>query len=76
MNRTIALAGAVAAVLLVSAGTAPAAGIDVDEINRYVFVPSRVSSDVSVIDTRTDAVVARVAVGREPHQVEIGRAHV
>jgi YVTN family beta-propeller protein len=71
MNQNFALAGVVAAALLVSAGTAPAAGIDVDEINRYVFVPSRVSSDVSVIDTRTDAVVARVAVGREPHQVAV-----
>jgi YVTN family beta-propeller protein len=71
MTRRIAMAGAVAATLLATAGTAPAAGLDVAEVNRYVFVPNRASADVAVIDTRTDSVVARVPVGRVPHQVAV-----
>jgi YVTN family beta-propeller protein len=34
-------------------------------------VPNRSSADVAVIDTRTDRVVARVPVGRVPHQVVV-----
>jgi YVTN family beta-propeller protein len=36
-----------------------------------VFVPNRGSADVAVIDSRTDLVVARIPVGRVPHQVAI-----
>jgi YVTN family beta-propeller protein len=38
---------------------------------RYVFVPNRNSADVAVIDTATDTVLTRIAVGNVPHQVAI-----
>jgi YVTN family beta-propeller protein len=38
---------------------------------RYVFVPNRNSADVAVIDTATDTVRTRIAVGNVPHQVAI-----
>ena len=44
-----------------------------DDLSHYVFVPNRASADVAVIDTRIDAVVARVAVGRVPHQVAVSQ---
>lgn len=40
-----------------------------EQANRYVFVPNRASADVAVIDTVNDEVVARVQVGKVPHQV-------
>ena len=51
------------------AASAPAAGLDTPE--RYVFVPNRNSADVAVIDTATDTLVTRIAVGNVPHQVAI-----
>jgi YVTN family beta-propeller protein len=42
-----------------------------DDAERYVFVPNRNSADVAVIDTRTDTLVTRIAVGNVPHQVAI-----
>jgi len=42
-----------------------------EDIGRYVFVPNRASADVAVIDTVTDEVVARVQVGKVPHQVAV-----
>jgi YVTN family beta-propeller protein len=42
-----------------------------EDLGRYVFVPNRASADVAVIDTLTDQVVARVKVGKVPHQVAI-----
>lgn len=41
------------------------------DVSRYVFVPNRASADVAVIDTREDRVVARLPVGRVPHQVAV-----
>jgi YVTN family beta-propeller protein len=46
-----------------------AAALDAPE--RYVFVPNRNSADVAVIDTATDTVLTRIAVGNVPHQVAI-----
>ncbi len=40
-----------------------------DDGGRYVYVPNRASANVAVIDTATDRVVARIAVGNVPHQV-------
>ncbi len=40
-----------------------------DDGGRYVYVPNRASANVAVIDTTTDRVVARIAVGNVPHQV-------
>ncbi len=39
--------------------------------DHYVFVPNRNSADVAIIDTDTDAVVARLPVGNVPHQVAV-----
>ena len=69
--KTVGL-GAVAALvaaLVVVVGGKPAAALD--DLNNYVFVPNRASADVGVIDTRTDKVVARIAVGHVPHQVVV-----
>ena len=41
---------------------------------RYVYVPNRASADIAVIDTATDRVVARVSVGKVPHQVVVSSA--
>lgn len=53
-------------------GPAPAAAHDA--LDHYLFVPNRASGDVAVIDTRSDRVVARAAVGRVPHQVAVSAA--
>ena len=39
--------------------------------DRYVFVPNRNSADVAVISADDDKVVARVRVGKVPHQVAV-----
>jgi len=39
--------------------------------DRYLYVPNRASADVAVIDTLTDELVARVDVGKVPHQVVV-----
>ncbi|MFQ5774291.1 MAG: YncE family protein [Kiloniellaceae bacterium] len=62
--------------LLVISLTALAAGLGAagpgaahERLDRYLFVPNRASADVAVIDTARDEVVARISVGRVPHQV-------
>jgi YVTN family beta-propeller protein len=59
--------------MLVTVAVAAAArpGLALDAADGYVFVPNRGSGDVAVIDSRTDRVVARVPVGRVPHQVVV-----
>ncbi|MGF1611841.1 MAG: YncE family protein, partial [Kiloniellales bacterium] len=42
-----------------------------DDSGRYVYVPNRASADVAIIDSQSDEVVARVAVGKVPHQVVV-----
>jgi YVTN family beta-propeller protein len=42
-----------------------------DDLVYHVFVPNRASADIGVIDSRTDTVVARIPVGRVPHQVVV-----
>jgi YVTN family beta-propeller protein len=63
------LGAAVAAGLGFAAWSTGAAALD--DLGNYVFVPNRSSADVAVIDTRLDAVVARVEVGNVPHQVAV-----
>jgi YVTN family beta-propeller protein len=46
-------------------------GLALDAVDGYVFVPNRGSADVAVIDSRTDRLVARLPVGRVPHQVVV-----
>ncbi len=47
----------------------PAAALE--SVERYIFVPNRVSSDVAVIDSQSQELVARVRVGKVPHQVAV-----
>jgi len=60
---------------LATSALAPVGGLfaaaALDEPGRYVFVPNRGSADVAVIDTRTDSVLTRIAVGKVPHQVAV-----
>jgi YVTN family beta-propeller protein len=58
-----------AATLTMSATAAPVLALEAAD--GYVFVPNRASADVAVIDTRTDRLVARLPVGRVPHQVVV-----
>jgi YVTN family beta-propeller protein len=51
------------------AAGASAGALDTPE--RYLFVPNRNSADVAVIDTKSDTLVTRIAVGNVPHQVAI-----
>jgi YVTN family beta-propeller protein len=51
-------------------GTADAAEAH-DPAHGLVFVPNRASADVAVIDSARDVVVARVPVGKVPHQVAV-----
>ncbi|MDX1575304.1 MAG: hypothetical protein R3285_03865 [Kiloniellales bacterium] len=48
---------------------APAAALEPD--GQYLYVPNRSSSDVAVIDHATQQLVARVEVGKVPHQVAV-----
>lgn len=58
-------------------GLAATGALALDDSAGLVFVPSRASADIAVIDSARDVVVARVPVGRVPHQVavshELGR---
>jgi YVTN family beta-propeller protein len=58
-----------AATLTMTMLSTPALALDA--VDNYVFVPNRASADVAVIDTRTDRVIARLPVGRVPHQVVV-----
>ena len=62
-------AGLTAAGLVALVAATPAQALD--KSGSYVYVPNRASADVAVIDSATDTVVARVAVGNVPHQVVV-----
>jgi YVTN family beta-propeller protein len=59
---------AIATLLAVAAATP---GVALDAAGPYVYVPNRASADVAVIDSRTDRLVARLPVGKVPHQVAV-----
>lgn len=61
---------ALAAMAFALAGT-PMATAAATDLQHLVFVPSRDSPDVVVIDTRTDTVVRHVGMGTPPRQVAI-----
>ncbi len=63
---------AVAAATIVAAPWSPLASAH-EDISHYLFVPNRASADVAVIDTHSDALVARIDVGNVPHQVAISQ---
>jgi YVTN family beta-propeller protein len=48
---------------------APAAALEPE--GQYLYVPNRSSSDVAVIDHATQRLIARVEVGKVPHQVAV-----
>ena len=66
-TRTFAAGLAAAVTLAGFASLAPAH----DEFSSLLFVPNRASSDVAVIDTKSDTLLKRIAVGKVPHQVAV-----
>jgi YVTN family beta-propeller protein len=42
-----------------------------DSFEHLLFVPDRLLAQVTVIDTRTDAVITQIPVGKVPHQVSV-----
>ncbi len=62
----VSLGAAVVAGLLTAT---PAAALDPE--GQYLYVPNRSSSDVAVIDHATQRLIARIEVGKVPHQVVV-----
>ncbi|MBI2985855.1 MAG: YncE family protein [Deltaproteobacteria bacterium] len=52
----------------------PAGEKRLEDINLYVFVPSRATPEVAVIDTRSDRVVTVLKLGHTPDQVLVSEA--
>lgn len=65
-SAILSLGAAVAAAVLTAQ---PAAALD--PAGQYLYVPNRASSDVAVIDPATQQVIARIEVGKVPHQVAV-----
>lgn len=65
--RSVPFASAALVAMLLAAP--PAAALEAG--GHLLFVPNRASADVTVIDTRSDRVVARIPVGEVPHQVAV-----
>ena len=42
-----------------------------ESIEHLLFVPDRALAQVTVIDTQKDAVIAKISVGKVPHQVSV-----
>ena len=57
--------------LAVALAASPALALERADLSRYLFVPNRASAEVSVIDTRSERVVAQLPVGRTPHQIVV-----
>jgi YVTN family beta-propeller protein len=68
LTMTARRAGALAGLALLLGATAAQA---LDETRHLVFVPSRASAEVALIDSVRDVVIARVPVGQVPHQVAV-----
>jgi len=66
-RMTMLSVGAAAAAVLLASQPAGA----LDPSGQYLYVPNRSSSDVAVIDHATQSLVARVEVGKVPHQVAV-----
>jgi len=67
----VALAAGLAGSVLAPHDGEVAAAAALDAPERYVFVPNRNSANIAVIDTATDTVLTRLAVGNVPHQVAV-----
>lgn len=66
-TRTFAAGLAAAVTLAGFASLAPAH----DEFSSLLFIPNRASADIAVIDTKSDKLLKRIAVGKVPHQVAV-----
>lgn len=73
--RVPSLAALALAALAAGTLAAPAPAGAHHPLERLLFVPNRGSADVAVIDTARDEVVARLPVGRVPHQVVVSAEH-
>lgn len=71
MSKKFLSSALAAAAIFGSFAVVPPPAAALDDLSHYVFVPNRGSADIAVIDTRNDEVIARVPVGRVPHQVVI-----
>lgn len=71
---SLSVLAAIAVGLFATGLLAPAVAAAHDSLASYLFVPNRGSADVAVIDTRSDTLVARAAVGSVPHQVAVSAA--
>ena len=65
-SAIVSLSAAVVAGILTAA---PAAALEPE--GQYLYVPNRSSSDVAVIDHATQRLIARIEVGKVPHQVAV-----
>lgn len=68
MTLSVKISAVAAAAVIATVLAAPRAYAH-EDISHYLFVPNRASADVAVIDTHSDRVIARIAVGNVPHQV-------
>jgi len=66
LSAIVSLSAAVVAGILTAV---PAAALEAD--GQYIYVPNRSSSDVAVIDHATQRLIARIEVGKVPHQVAV-----
>ncbi len=69
MKLSVKIFAAAAATVIAAPWMPPASAHE--DISHYLFVPNRASADVTVIDSRTDQIVARIDVGNVPHQVAV-----
>lgn len=77
--KTVALKFFFVAALLAASGAAawelwPNSTPVLDDFSRYVFVPSRTSATVAVIDSKTDRLIADLDVGVIPGQIVVSEA--
>lgn len=69
MNDGRPRASAFTVLLALAAGllaARPAAAIEIEELDRYIFVANRTSAEIAVIDARSDQVVERLDLGTKP----------
>lgn len=78
--KPLAIKTIVAASLIAVVGAAaawslwPRAVSALDDFDRYVFVPSRGAPEVTVIDSKTDKVVATIGLKAAPGQIVVSKA--
>ncbi len=65
-SRVLALMAPLALAAGFLPGWLATAAIEVDELDRYIFVANRTSAEIAVIDARNDQVVERLDLGSKP----------